>query len=195
VRLIAGLSNPGARYHSTRHNVGFMVIEELSHDSQRPASFTPSCQGQLARWEIAGQEVLLLRPQTFMNRSGQSVAQVLRTFGIPSEDLVVIHDDVDLPFGSVRVKQGGGSGGHKGLNSCFEELGSRDFTRIRIGIGRPPPEADTIDYVLNEFDEEQREMLPEVIRLAAEAARETIRAGASAAMNRFNRRSTDGGEQ
>lgn len=193
--LLAGLGNPGARYHNTRHNVGFMTVDRLSREVDPPVSFEDACQGRLARGHLAGREVLLLKPQTFMNRSGRSVSLAMRAFDISLEELIVLHDDLDLAFGVVRVKRGGGSAGHRGLRSCFAELGTRDFTRIRIGIGRPPPGEDPVEYVLDGFDEGQREGLPEVVRWAAEAAGETIRSGASAAMNRFNRRSTDGGER
>lgn len=187
MKLVVGLGNPGARYAGTRHNVGFMVADRL-HAAGRGSSFADRFDGRLARVSLDGQEVLLLEPQTFMNRSGRAVAAAASFHGLGPEDLLVVHDDLDLDFGTVRVKVGGGSGGHRGLESCFEALGTRDFARVRVGIGRPGPDLDPVDYVLSPFDEGQRAALAGVVDLAADAAREVVRAGPATAMNRFNRR-------
>jgi PTH1 family peptidyl-tRNA hydrolase len=141
--------------------------------------------------------VALLKPQTFMNRSGRSVCQAMKHLSLAPQDLVVIHDELDLEPGTIRVKVGGGSGGHRGLESCFLELGTRELVRVRVGIGRPQPGRSATDYVLEPFDDEQREHLPEIVNIAADAAREAATASAAAAMNRFNRRSVgvgDGGD-
>jgi peptidyl-tRNA hydrolase, PTH1 family len=168
------------------------AFEELADQREdRQSMFS----GELTQTTLDETDVVLLKPQTFMNRSGQSVAPAMGHYQLDVEDLIVIHDELDLPLGTVRVKVGGGSGGHRGLESCFIELGARDFTRIRCGIGRPEEGADATSYVLNEFNEEERRFLDDFVRLAAEATRETVRVGAVAAMNRFNRRTTgDGGE-
>lgn len=137
----------------------------------------------------------MLKPQTYMNRSGRSVSQAMSLFGIELEDLLVLHDDLDLPLGVVRVKRGGGSAGHRGLESCFAVLETRKFDRVRIGIGRPPSGQDTVEYVLDRFDDEQQRELPAALELAAAATEHAISEGAVAAMNRFNRRSPDGGER
>jgi len=194
VKLVVGLGNPGERYRETRHNVGFMVVDLLS-GQPRTTSTVDACQGRLARSRVGNEDVLLLKPQTYMNRSGRSVSEAMRLFEVGSDDLLLLHDDLDLPLGKVRVKRGGGSAGHRGLESCFAELDTKEFTRVRIGIGRPPSGGDAVEYVLDRFDEEQQEELPAALELAAEATLETISAGAVAAMNRFNRRLPDGGER
>lgn len=195
MKLVVGLGNPGEQYRETRHNIGFEVVKRLWQDSDHPTSFETDCQGLVTHVRIGDHDVLLLKPQTFMNRSGQAVSRALAKFEVDLEDLVVVHDDLDHPLGVVRIKHGGGSGGHRGLESCFTELGTRDFTRVRVGIGRPPAGGDAVEYVLEEFEQEQRGMLDEVVGLAADATLETIRDGAAHAMNRFNRRLANGGER
>lgn len=196
MRLVVGLGNPGERYVGTRHNVGFMVADSLHRDGDRSTPYVSRFDGLLATTRFEREEIMLLKPQTYMNRSGRSLAQAMELHGLETEDVVVIHDDLDLDIGTVRVKVGGGSGGHRGLESCFSELGARDFMRVRVGIGRPAPESTetATEYVLEPFDKEQDKVISEVVSLAAEATRETITAGAAAAMNRFNRRRVDGGE-
>jgi PTH1 family peptidyl-tRNA hydrolase len=195
VKLVVGLGNPGERYARTRHNVGFMVVDRLLASSEVPGSFRGSFEGQVARVRLEGADAMLLKPATFMNRSGRSVRAAAAFLQIGLEDWVVVHDDVDLDFGTVRVKQGGGSGGHRGLESCFEELGTQEFDRIRVGIGRPEADGSVTDYVLDPFDDEQRARLDDVVREAADAALTTVTAGAVAAMNRYNaRRPAEGGE-
>jgi PTH1 family peptidyl-tRNA hydrolase len=172
-----------------------MVTDHLRSTASRASGWEPRFGASLARAEIAGLDVTLLEPQTFMNRSGRAVREAVTGLSLAADDLLVVHDDLDLAFGAVRVKVGGGAGGHRGLRSCFEELGTRDFARVRVGIGRPAVGASATDYVLEPFDETQRTDLPELIARAAEAARETLGVGAVAAMNRFNRRIIeDGGE-
>lgn len=157
-RLIAALGNPGPQYRNHRHNVGFMVAEELL----RRYSFGPlrkECKGILAIAELNDAQVALLMPQTFMNLSGDSVVRAVRAFALAPQQVLVIHDDVELPFGVVRLKQEGGLGGHNGLRSIAHALGSRDFWRIRVGVGRPSdPEADLASYVLSPFTEPDDEV-------------------------------------
>jgi PTH1 family peptidyl-tRNA hydrolase len=171
-----------------------MVADRL-HAAGHGSSFADRFDGRLARVSLEGQEVLLLKPQTFMNRSGRAVASAASFHGVGPEGLLVVHDDLDLDFGTVRVKVGGGSGGHRGLESCFEALGTRDFARVRVGIGRPAPDGDPVEYVLAPFDEAQQATLAEVVELAADAAREVVRAGPATAMNRFNRRGAKSSQQ
>ncbi len=194
MKLVIGLGNPGARYEGTRHNVGCMVADQLLAKSEVPSTFRSRFDGLLARVRLEGSDALLLEPQTYMNRSGQSVVQAARYFRVQPEDMLVIHDEVDLPFGTVRVKRGGGSGGHRGLESCFDELESRDFDRVRVGIGGSELDEELTDYVLRCFDDDERGMLEDVLRQAANAALTTVTEGATAAMNRFNRRAANGGE-
>jgi len=193
---VIGLGNPGDRYDGTRHNAGFLVVDQLLREGGRPASYRKGFDGRYARVSIQSTEAVLLKPQTFMNRSGRSVRAVADHFEIDVEDMIVIHDDVDLDFGTVKVKHGGGAGGHRGLLSCFEELDSRDFDRVRVGVGRPDDVEESVsDYVLDGFDETQRGVLDDVVRRAAGAAITTVDEGAPAAMNRWNSRSAeDGGE-
>ena len=197
MKLVVGLGNPGRRYAETRHNAGFMVADRLLAASDLPASFRSGFDGEFARARFEEIDAVLLKPQTFMNRSGRSVRVAADHFQVEPGEMLVIHDDVDLDFGTVRVKRGGGSGGHRGLESCIAELGSRDFDRVRVGIGRPEADAEesVTDYVLGPFDETQRGVLDDVMRWAAEAALATVKTGAEAAMNRWNsRRAAHGGE-
>jgi PTH1 family peptidyl-tRNA hydrolase len=143
---------------------------------------------------IAGNEVMLARPQTYMNLSGESVKLLLNKTRTGTDELIVIHDDLDLPVGKIRIRLGGGSGGHKGINSIFQETGSRDFYRIRIGIGRPPrfrdnveiPEDDVIDYVLSNFTRDEKKIIEKIISLASEAVVSLITEGLTSAMNKYN---------
>lgn len=194
MKLVVGLGNPGSRYQATRHNAGFMVSDSLQQKSEPQTPYHSRFNGLFSQFSLDEHKVGLLKPQTYMNRSGQSVVQAVGQLQIAPEDLIVIHDDLDLSFGVIRVKVGGGSGGHRGLRSCFAELDTKEFVRIRFGIGRPEAGADTVEYVLDDFDENQREELPAIIKRAAEAAQETVRAGAATAMNQFNRRKAEGGE-
>lgn len=145
--LIVGLGNPGEEYELTRHNAGFMVIEELAR--RHGANYWKSEAGAMtAHTQIAGREVILARPLTFMNLSGASVSKLLKAYDLGMADFLVIHDELDLPFDEVRVKQGGGHAGHNGLRSLHEKLASDNYLRIRVGIGRPPGKMPAADYVL-----------------------------------------------
>jgi PTH1 family peptidyl-tRNA hydrolase len=170
-----------------------MAADMLHQQAERSVPYVARFQGLWALFPCAGHDVGLLKPQTFMNRSGQSVAQAMSCLQICDDDLLVLHDDLDLPFGQVKVKVGGGSGGHRGLESCFSEIGTQDFARVRMGIGRPD-DGEVTQFVLEQFDANEKEQLSDVVRVAADAAEETIQAGAVAAMNRFNRRIAEGGK-
>jgi PTH1 family peptidyl-tRNA hydrolase len=189
MKLIVGLGNPGRAYTNNRHNVGFIC---LNHFAKSQGIKFSQKQG-LARTgagEVAGNKVMLARPQTYMNQSGQSVSRLVQKFKINLDDLLVIHDDLDLPPAKIRISRGSGSGGHKGIDSIIQELGSQDFIRIRIGIGRPDKaetsEADIIDYVLSNFTPEERQAIARVIPRVSEAILTILTEGLTPAMNRFN---------
>lgn len=157
--LVAGLGNPGPQYQRHRHNVGFMVAEELRRRHGWP-TFRARYQGLFGEGVILGRRVGLLLPMTFMNRSGQGVAEAARFYRISVEHVLAIHDEVELPFGEVRLKEGGGLGGHNGLRSMEQHLGSRDFWRVRVGVGRPASSRIALaDFVLSDFSEPREEVL------------------------------------
>ena len=183
--LVAGLGNPGPEYANNRHNVGFMVAERLREKMRGAGAFREKFSGELVKGTLGGQEVVVLRPLTFMNRSGRSVQPAAAFFQIPPQDLVVIHDDLDLPWQTVRVKVGGGSGGHNGLKSITESLGSPDFVRVRIGIGRPAF-GTAESWVLSDFADLEQKELPDVIDRAARAVELVLERGVDRAMNEVN---------
>ncbi|MFA5072934.1 MAG: aminoacyl-tRNA hydrolase [Nitrospirota bacterium] len=187
MKIIVGLGNPGNKYEHTRHNIGFKTVDEIArrlHIEVVKKKFD----AHIAQTRIDAQEVILVKPQTYMNESGRSVSAILRnTYGNPA-DLIVIHDELDLPLGSVRIKSGGGHGGHNGLRSLLEYLESPDFIRIRIGIGRPAVGMDSADYVLNSFFKEERPIAAEAVIKAAEAVKTIITDGLVKAMNLYNQK-------
>ncbi len=186
--LVVGLGNPGKSYDDTRHNVGFAVVDALARAAGADA-FRDKFSGLVARGRLGATDVALLKPQTFMNLSGQCVQPAAAFFKVPAADVVVVHDELDLPFGELRLKQGGGHAGHNGLRSIIERLGA-DFGRLRVGIGRPPPthRGDVASYVLARFDPAERAAL-DGLYAAARAALEAVAAsGFGAAMNRVNAR-------
>jgi PTH1 family peptidyl-tRNA hydrolase len=187
MKIIAGLGNPGDQYRMTRHNMGFLVLDALADDAGI-AGRKKKFDALIGDGRLGGHRVILVKPQTFMNLSGQSLRQVVDFYQITPEDLIVVHDDLDLPFGTVRIKVGGGDGGHKGVRSAMDHLGGGAFTRVRLGIGKPSFKDDTEDYVLQRFPKTDLETLAEVVRNACEAVREILDAGARSAMNRFNTR-------
>jgi PTH1 family peptidyl-tRNA hydrolase len=186
VKLIVGLGNPGARYESTRHNVGFMIIDRIAAQS-RIAIRQRLCDALVGEGTIEGRSVVLAKPQTYMNRSGHAVACLLREGAIPTDDVVVINDDLDLPFGRIRVRPSGSAGGHRGLISIAEELAGAQFPRVRVGIGRPPENCEVTDYVLKNFTATEFEQLDEIVERAAESIRCLLREGIDRAMASYNR--------
>jgi PTH1 family peptidyl-tRNA hydrolase len=186
VKLIVGLGNPGARYQWTRHNAGFMVLDRLSQlagiSVAKKGSSGLSGEGF---WQ--GQRLILLKPQTFMNLSGRSVAEVARFHKIPCEDIIVVHDDLDISFGRVRLKKGGGHGGHNGLRSIITDFGTRDFLRLRIGIGRPV-RGDVVDYVLNPFSTLEMKDLAAVLDGAVDILESLFSDGLEKTMSLHNNR-------
>jgi len=187
MKIIAGLGNPGDQYRMTRHNMGFLVLDALADDAGITVQ-KKKFEALLGDGRIGAERVLLVKPQTFMNLSGQSVRQVIDFYQKTPEALIVIHDDLDLPFGTVRIKVGGGDGGHKGGRSIMDHLGGGAFTRVRLGIGKPPFKDDTEHYVLQAFPKADLEALAGVVRKACEAVREILETGTRSAMNHFNTR-------
>jgi len=185
MKIIVGLGNPGRKYERTRHNAGFMVVDELAKSLHVDVS-QDKYHAVIGRSRVDDEEAVLVKPQTFMNDSGRSVAAVLRGTYTSVADLIVVHDELDLPLGAVRIKAGGGHGGHNGLRSIIEHLGSGDFLRVRIGIGRPVPGMEPADYVLSPYLAEERQTASEVIVKAAEAVRTVVAEGPKRAMNIFN---------
>jgi peptidyl-tRNA hydrolase, PTH1 family len=185
MKIIVGLGNPGAKYSRTRHNAGFMAVDELAKglniDVRKEAHQALAGAGRLD-----DERLLLVKPQTFMNDSGSSVAAVLKAHYASPRELIVIHDELDLVFSSVRVKKDGGHGGHNGLRSIIERLGTADFIRVRIGIGRPAPGEDTADYVLSPFPADEKKSLPDALQRAVEAVRTVVLEGAAKAMTVYN---------
>ncbi len=183
--LVAGLGNPGPGYAGNRHNAGFMVADELA--ARIGSGFRRDrSRAQAATGRLAGLPVIVAKPMTFMNLSGQPVAALARFHKVPAERVVVVHDDLDLPFGAIRLKLGGGDGGHNGLRSMTRALGSRDYYRVRVGIGRPAGRQDPADYVLADFGSAERKELPLVIELASDAVEELLRSGLAAAQNQIH---------
>lgn len=195
MKLIVGLGNPGPKYLLTRHNMGFMVVDALA------ARFRVNLSDKAHRaicgtGRMAGVDVLLAKPQTFMNLSGESVSALMKAERIGPEDIVIIHDDLDIPFGSLKIARSGGDGGNNGVASVIEHTGTTQFVRLRVGIGRPPAGMEGADYVLSEFGPDEREYAADVINYAADALIMTVRSGAARAMNLFNKKpATRSGEE
>jgi PTH1 family peptidyl-tRNA hydrolase len=166
--LIAGLGNPGAEYEGTRHNVGFAVADVLAGRAGGRFSAHRKSGADVAEGRLAGRKAILVKPRGYMNLSGGPVTNALRFFSVPPEDLVVVHDDLDLEFGDVRLKRGGGEGGHNGLRSISKSLGTKDYLRVRFGIGRPPGRQDPADYVLKRWSSTERRELDVSLELAAD---------------------------
>jgi PTH1 family peptidyl-tRNA hydrolase len=185
--LVVGLGNPGRQYAGNRHNAGFMVVDELM---QRAGAPTPRSRmgAELAEASLGGAKVIFCKPMEFMNTSGFPVSRAAAFWKIPPAQTVVVHDDMDLEFGRLKLVEGGGSGGHNGLRSIAAEWGTEAFCRVRFGIGRPPAGWDGADYVLADFSTEERQTLPNLIKEAADAIQAIVKDGLVVAMNRFNRR-------
>ena len=183
--LIVGLGNPGPRYAANRHNVGFRCLELLS--ATHGLTFDKrQKQARVALGTICGQRVVLVKPQTFMNESGRAVAPLARFYRVPTERMLVVYDDLDLPLGTVRLRPEGGSGGHKGMRSIIEHLGGQSFPRLRIGIARPPGRMDPAAYVLQDFSAEEEPLLEETFERAVAAIETWLREGVEIAMSRYN---------
>jgi len=194
MHLVVGLGNPGTEYQSNRHNIGFMVVDDLLGRARGP---TPRGKfgAELAEITLGGQRVLLCKPMEFMNVSGQAVARVAGFWKVPVADTIVVHDDLDIPFGRMKLGAGGGHGGHNGLRSIAADLGDPGFARVRLGIGRPSAGRDPADYVLTDFSRAEAAELPELRMLAADAVEAIVTRGLTAAMNRFNGKAGQTGDR
>jgi PTH1 family peptidyl-tRNA hydrolase len=189
--LIAGLGNPGREHQSNRHNVGFMVADALRHAEGWP-DFKTKFSGMWTRGELGGVPVTLLTPQTFMNLSGESVQPAAAFLKVAPHNVIVVHDELDLAWRDVRLKLGGGHAGNNGVRSIIERMGTADFVRVRVGIGKPPAgfRGGGADWVLSGFDPVERAELPDVLGLAMAAVRAVVKDGVAAAMGQVNTRGT-----
>lgn len=186
MKLVVGLGNPGIKYKNTRHNAGFMILgrfSELHGISINQVLFNSG----IGKGRLEGQILLLAEPRTFMNLSGTSVRRLADYFRIETKDILVLHDDLDLPFQTIRLKAGGGHGGHKGLLSIMETMGNSDFGRIRFGIGKPARKSMVEGYVLERFSDEEAGLLPELLDRAASALHDILVSGMQSAMQKYNR--------
>ena len=184
-RMIVGLGNPGPEYERTRHNAGFLTIDLLA-DNLRAAYWKEQCGAKVAVVRFAGDELVLAKPQPFMNLSGGPVKRLADEYGVSTDELIVIHDDIDLPAGAVRVKRGGGHGGHNGLRSLHDKLGSDAYLRVRVGVGRPPGRMDAADFVLQPLKGAALDDLEASIPTAAQATLGILEHGVELAMREYN---------
>ena len=188
MKLIVGLGNPGIEYQFTLHNLGFLVVDRIA-EQQGAAVVNRRGRALTGKTPIAGVEVLLAKPETYMNRSGESVRSLVEELGLePASDLIVVYDDLDLPFGDIRIRKTGGAGGHHGMESIIGALGARNFSRIRLGISPGHKVSDGALYVLSPIKKSQYEVVYQALDTAAEAVKVILTEGADAAMNRFNRK-------
>ncbi len=190
MKLIVGLGNPGSEYSANRHNIGFLCLNYLAK-TNRITFDKKQSKARTGSGKVANTDVLLAKPQTYMNASGQSVFLLMQKFNLTLEDLIVIHDDLDLPLGKIRIRKGSSSGGHKGASSIISALGSQDFIRIRVGIGRPQisdeiKDRGVVDYVLGDFSAEEKSILEDTIHRVAAAVESLLSEGLNPAMNKFN---------
>lgn len=193
--LIVGLGNPGDEYAAHRHNIGFRVVEALARAHGLRFSRRRGTKAYVATGQIRGRPVLLAKPQTFMNRSGQAVGRLCREYQVAPDHLLVVYDDLDLPLGRLRLRPEGGSGGHKGMRSIIEALGTQLFARLRVGIDRPPPGVDPADHVLRPFAEEEKALVAEAVTRAVASIESWCVEGILAAMDTFNRLESTRGEE
>lgn len=185
MKLVVGLGNPGRKYRSSRHNIGFLVVDHIA--GQNEVNITARrCDALVGEWSRSGEKIILAKPQLYMNRSGASVKALLRDFRGDAADMVVIYDDLDLPFGRIRIRPRGSAGGHRGVASIIESLAGASFDRVRVGIGRPAAGVDPADYVLESFSTDETAELDGVIARASEAVICLLNDGAQTAMARFN---------
>ncbi len=187
IRLVVGLGNPGREYEKTRHNIGFMVIDELRR-LLRVKDFKEEALSHIYRARIGGREVLLAKPQTYMNNSGHAVINILEDYGIKAEEMLVVYDDLDLPLGMTRLRMEGGSAGHRGVESIIRVIKTERFPRLRIGIGRPKKKEDVVSYVLSHFSKDEEEVIKQAIKKSARCILRAIELSPQDAMEFCNRR-------
>ena len=186
MKLVLGLGNPGRRYTRTRHNLGFLLLDRIA-EARGIRIGDERCESLVGRGEWEQESLVLAKPQTYMNNSGLAAAALLRRFRVRGADLVVAYDDLDLPFGRLRIRCGGSAGGHRGMASILQHIADRDFVRVRIGIGRPPEGFNAVDYVLSRFSPEEQDSLDGLLAKAAEAVEAIVLDGPVRAMESFNR--------
>ena len=185
MKVIAGLGNPGPQYAETRHNIGFLLVDLLAEVYK--LQFRAKFQGLCAEGNVEGERILLLKPQTFMNLSGRSVRELTSFYKITGDNLLIVHDDMDLSLGKIRLRDQGGAGGHNGIKSILAELGTDKFWRLKLGLGRPPREYDPAGYVLSSFQEDETALLDEVLGRAEKVTNLWIKGAANQAMNLYHR--------
>ena len=183
--LVVGLGNPGPSYAGNRHNAGFLVLDLLAERAGGRWK-AARARAEVVEARLAGVRAVLAKPLSYMNESGGPVSGVARFFGVPVERLVVVHDELDIPYGAVRLKRGGGDNGHNGLRSLTKSLGSRDYLRVRVGIGRPPGRQDPADFVLRDFSPAEKKELPFVVDRAADAVEAVLTGPLEVAQNAFH---------
>lgn len=186
MKLIVGLGNPGKQYEQTRHNVGFQTIDRISDKWQIPLTRN-KFQAIFGQGTVKGEKVMLLKPLTFMNRSGEAIAPLMKYFQIPTENLLVIYDELDLPTGKLRLRYKGSSGGHNGIKSIIEHVGTQEFKRIRIGIDRPDSQISVVNYVLGTFTKQENEMIVDAIDRVVSACEMWLEKSFDVCMNVYNR--------
>ena len=183
IRLVVGLGNPGREYEKTRHNIGFRVVDELAR--RWGMRFTKRrAKALIAEPSLPGRHPILAKPQTFMNLSGDAVQALRRLYALEPRQILVVYDDIDLPFGRLRLRESGSAGGHGGVRSIIDRLGTQEFPRLRVGVGRPA--AGAVEHVLGQFTPEEEAVLPQIVARAADAVECAVAEGMDVAMNRFN---------
>jgi PTH1 family peptidyl-tRNA hydrolase len=184
MKAIIGLGNPGLKYRNTKHNVGFMLLDRIV--KEKDCAYRSDFRGKIAEVRENGKRFFFLKPYTYMNLSGLAVSQLVNYYKIPAKDILVLHDDMDLPLGKMRLRSKGSAGGHNGLKSIIAELGTQDFWRLKIGVGRPTEHLDVVSHVLSGFSKEEIKVLAEVLENAHQAALLWLDDKGTEAMNRFN---------
>lgn len=190
MHMIVGLGNPGREYEASKHNTGFLVIDELAK-RWNVSLWQNRMDAQVAQADVDGEKIILVKPQTYMNNSGQAVGPLMRWYKLEQTDVYVVYDDMDLPVGRIRIRKNGSDGGHNGIKSLFAN-GCRDFIRFRVGIGRPLPHHDVVDHVLTPFPEEMLPDYEEGLKAAATAVEGCLKLGVDVGMNRYNPRKKKG---
>ncbi|MFG6150771.1 aminoacyl-tRNA hydrolase [Halobacillus sp. B23F22_1] len=185
MKCIVGLGNPGKKYDKTRHNIGFIILDELAKQNHWTLS-QDKFKGQYTIEHVKGEKILLLKPQTYMNLSGESLRLFMDYYEIEEEDILVVYDDLDLPPGKIRLRQKGGHGGHNGIRNIITHLGTKDFNRLRVGVGRPGGSTTVVDYVLSPFSEEQQGPVSEAITQSVKACESWMGQSFNEVMNDFN---------